>query len=134
MKRIKTIILSVIAVIAAAVAMPRVEAQTLPPEYRQTVAVEMRKQLPMEVTNGMTWTKFDFSQDGNTMIWTFKINPKEMGLSLAAAKQELNGYTNSEFKAILGDDILQVLKMFDSDLKIILVFPDNTNKTFLIRR
>lgn len=134
MKKIKAIALSIIAVVAMVIAMPNAQAQTLTPDMRKMAVVEMRKQLPMEVTEGMTWTKCDLSQDGNTMIWTFKVNPRQMGVSLAEAKSELNGYTNSEFKALLGDDFQQVLDMFGCDVQIVLVFPDNTTKKFRIRQ
>ena len=115
------------------VAFPKASAQ-MTTDMRKTAVIEMRKQLPMEVAEGMKWTKVDLSKDGQVMVWTFKVNPREMGSTLSEAKEELNSYTNSEFKSLLGDDFDEMLQIYDCDVQIIIEFPDNTSKKFRIRK
>lgn len=133
MKKIKAIALCIMAVVAMVVAMPKASAQSME-DVRKMAVIEIRKQLPMEVAEGMTWTKCDLSADNTVMVWTFKVNPRQMGVSLAEAKSELDGYTNSEFKAMLGDEFDAVLAAFGCDVQVVLVFPDNTTKKFRIRQ
>lgn len=135
MKTIKSILVGVMAVVAMFVAAPKVQAQTAL-EMRKMVVAEMRKELPMEVEEGLTWSKCDLSQDGETMIWTFKINPRKMGVSLADAKEEFNGLTSREFKAMIDEDgeFDSIMGMLGCDVQIIIAFPDGTNKKFMLRR
>ena len=73
--------------IAAIVAMYSSSASAqFTPEIRKHAVAEMSRQLPMEVATGMVWTKCTLNQSGTVMIWTFTINPDQMGTSLSAAK------------------------------------------------
>ena len=121
--------------IAAIVAMYSSSASAqFTPEIRKHAVAEMSRQLPMEVATGMVWTKCTLNQSGTVMIWTFTINPDQMGTSLSAAKTEFNNMTSESFKAMLGKEFQEVLNAFGCDVESVITFPDNTSKKFLIRQ
>lgn len=133
MKTLRTIIAG-IAMVIAMVAAPRSSAQTVTPEMKKMVVAEMQKMLPMEVTPGMTWTKFTLNPECTVMSWTFKLDPKKLGTTLQEAKDEMNGYSNSDIKALLGDEVTEVLDMMQCNCNIIFTFPDGTSKKYTIKR
>lgn len=134
MKRIRTIITGIIAVIITFTAMPMLSAQTLTPEIKQKVTTELRKQLPMEVATGMMWTNITLNAAGTAMDWTFTINPTKMGTTLAEAKSELKATSAQEFKALLGKEFDEIFKLLDCNLNIILVFPDKSEVKYLLKK
>lgn len=133
MKTLRTIIAG-LALIIAMMSAPQISAQTVSTDMKKAVMVEMQKQLPMEVSTGMTWTKFTYDPGYTTMTWVFRINPKQMGTTLREAKEEMNGYTNRDIKALLGDDVQEVLDMLQSNCRIVFTFPDGTSKQYFIKR
>lgn len=128
MKKLKVLLVGIMAVIAMIAAAPEAGAQDLL-QARKQVVVMLQNQLPQVVEEGMTWTNCTLSNDGKTINWTFDINPVEMGVSLEDAKTALKSLIDTdEFKAILlSDELKQVMTMLDCNLNITFVFPDKTS-------
>ena len=135
MNTIKKILSGIMVMIAAMMLLPslNVSAQEkLTPEMRKLVVAEIKKTLPQEVAKGMTWT--DVSMYGTLMTMKFDVDPVKMGDSLAEGKAEMKGYSDDDFKKMLGSEFIDMLNMFQCDAKIILNFPDKTYLTYMVTR
>lgn len=133
MKGIRRILAGLIAFVAIVAAMPQADAKTVTTEERKQAVAMMSSMLPMDIVDGMTWNKCSLSPSGDVLILNIKLNPRSMGTTLAEAKAELDGYTNSDVKMMLGDEFSEMLEMFGCDAQIVFTFPDGTTKKFKIR-
>jgi len=131
----KKFIISLIAIVIMAVAMPlATQAQTLTGSQRAQACTEIRKQLPMKVADGMTWTKVAMENNNTVIHFTFKLNERAMGSSLREAKKEFSSMSTSQFRNLIGSDFTDMLKMFGCNGRCTFIFSDGTSTTFPVSR
>lgn len=131
MKTVRTFIVSILALIIIIIAAPiSTSAQKLTIQERRDVVAELEKTLPMEVSEGMTWTKIQYNQTENRLTIVFLLSPDALGVSLADIKKEVNTWTTADLREITGNDFTDIMNIFECAIDIKLAFPDNTSKTF----
>lgn len=130
MKSIKSIMAALLAIVALFIAAPTASSETLNASQRRAVIAEIQKQLPMEVEDGMFWIRAEINADATVMTFTITFDPAEIGLTVAEAKKELNGYTSAQFRKMLGDEFNDMVKSFGCQVNMVLMFPDKTSKIF----
>lgn len=134
MKTIKTLFAGLIAALAMLMATPAAKAQAVNAEQLKLIVNELQKTLPMTVSEGMTWTKVSVDDDNN-LIWTFKITPKDMGMSLSEVKSELSSLSPEELRdMLLGDEFIDVLNTLGCDVIIKFLLPDDSTFSVKIKR
>jgi len=131
----KKIIISLIATVIMAVAMPFAsQSQSLTGSQRAVACVEMRKQLPAEVAEGMTWTNVAMENNNTVIHFTFKLNERKMGTTLREAKNEFSNMSAAQFRQLAGNDFTEMLNMFGCDGRCTFIFSDGTSTTFPVSR
>ncbi len=120
------VIVSVFTFVASATAFPPTR-KGVSPELQKAFLTEMRKQLPMEVGNGMTWTAVDFTDQGRTMQVTIKLG-ETVGDDLSAYDfaKAIKGMTNEYFSEIIGKEFAEVQNELDVAAIFVFVLPDGT--------
>ena len=120
------VIVSVFTFVASASAFPPTR-KGVSPELQKAFLTEMRKQLPMEMENGMTWTAVDFTDQGRTMQVTIKLG-ETVGDDLSAYDfaKAIKGMTNEYFSEIIGKEFAEVQNELDVAAIFVFVLPDGT--------
>ncbi len=119
------VMVSVFTLIASATAFPPTR-KRISPEFQKALLSEMRKQLPMEVENGVTWTAVDFTDQGRTIQFTYKLGETVLGLSVHDFAKALKEMTNDEFAESFDKEVAEMRKEFDVAATFIFVLPDGT--------
>lgn len=124
----KKLILSLVATVMLVFTMsiPANAQQKLNAEQRKMVVAEMQKQIPAQVSPGMTWSAISLNSTSTVLNLTFKINATEMGTTNAEFREELSQIDPTEFKSLLGEEFAGMLVMFGCDAKITFLFTDST--------
>lgn len=130
MKKIRTILCGLVAAFALMFSTSVAKAQDISPEMLRMVVAEMNKELPMQVEEGMNFTKVALNSDCTVLTLYFDLNPKQMGMTLEEAKAELGSYSGNDMKAMVGDDIEQLFALFNCTVDLVINYPDKTSQTF----
>ena len=138
MKHLKSLLAGLLAALALIVAAPAVNAQTgaqkLSPSEMKMAVAAFSSQLPLEIAEGASIDKITINDDATLLTIVFKFNPAKMGISLAEAKSEMSDMSANDMRALIGDDIDDLFKVFDCDVDIVISFPDKTSQTFHMKR
>ena len=119
------VIVSVFTFVASATAFPQTR-KGVSPELQKAFLTEMRKQLPMEAAEGITWTAVDFTDQGRTIQFNIKLGETVVGLSVYDFVKVLKEMTNEEFWDNFGKEFAEVRKELDVAAIFVFVLPDRT--------
>ena len=119
---------------ASTVAAPEPQ-QALSLDQKKMIFTEMKKSLPMPVTEGMVFSKAELSSSGSVGLFTFEVDPMKMGgVSIADFKKELNATSDAEMRKLVGEEFIGILKMLNIDGRFFFVYPDGTRSTININK
>ncbi len=138
MKTLKLFIAAMLTVIGILCLSQPASAQNLSKEQRDMVVAELRKHLPMEAAEGITWTKISFNSEGTIMYLAFKVDLKKIAseddeLTEESAMEIFNSFSDAEFKEYLGEEFASMMETFGCDVEITLAFPNGTIKKFKLK-
>lgn len=131
MKTLRTLLAAIVALVAMVASGLQASAQApATPDMLRLVVSEIQKQLPLEAETGIALTAVSLNDDATLMTWTIKVDPKKMGTTLEELKSELGEYSDSDFGALLGDEMENMIKMLGCKCDVVVAYPDKTTKVF----
>lgn len=87
---------------------------------------EIKKNLPMKVEEGITFTDMKLINDGKQIDFVFSIDPPKLGVSTTEFIKELNSWSRQKLREELGPEFKGMVDMLPLPVSINWVFPNGT--------
>lgn len=87
---------------------------------------EMKKNVPMEMMDGMTWQNIRLMDNG-VIEYTFTVDPVKLGAeSTKAFADEIDGMTGKQMLELLGTEFKSMAEMVGRNVQMVFKYPNGT--------
>ncbi len=94
----------------------------------KTFVSEMKKNVPMEITNGMTWQNIRLMDNG-VIEYTFLVDPVKLGADTKAFADEIDAMTGKQMLELLGTEFKSMAEMVGRNVQMVFKYPNGTQSS-----
>lgn len=125
MNKIRFAIIAIVAVIASAMS-SHISAQAFnfTPQQKKEVLADIRKELPVAMDEGTSWTGISIDDKTDTVILDWDIDPTKLGVTTAELRSEFRKFTTDQWIEMLGPEFFATMGSLAKNTQINVHFPD----------
>lgn len=108
-------------------------AENLTTDQLDMVTVEMKKQLPINASQGIVWTDVFMSDNHSVMNFKFTFDPGQMGVTADDFLSEFDRLPAEQRSILLGKEFNDIAKSFGIKARLLIILPDGRTREVLSR-